>query len=69
MRMTQETRRAARNKNMGRRLMTNHHCETCGLFVEDGSFRPPFWDDLINSLDKFSADFMIEQSAVSRKGS
>jgi len=41
--------------------MTTHHCETCGLFVEDGLFRPAFWNDLINSLNGFSDDFMVER--------
>jgi len=61
MRATQETRRGAGDKNMMLKFITTLHCETCGLFVEDGSFRPASWDALINSLDKFSADFMAER--------
>lgn len=58
MRETQTTR------EMDRDIIISYHCETCGLFVEDGSFRPASWDALINSLDKFSADFIAER----RKG-
>ena len=60
MRMTQETRRGAGNKNMDREFIVTYHCESCGLFVVDEALRPAPWNDLINSLDKFSADFMAE---------
>src|SRR5450759_25267 len=61
MRTTQESRRGAGNKNREREFIATHHCETCGLFVEDRSFRPASWDDLINSLGRFSTDFMAER--------
>ena len=36
-----------------------HHCEICGLFVENEAVRRPSWDGLINSLGKFSADSIV----------
>lgn len=55
MRETQTTR------EMNREIIIAHHCETCGLFVENETVRPPSWDELINSLNKFSVDFMTER--------
>lgn len=69
MRATRETGRGARCKKIDREFIGTYHCESCGLFVEDESFRTTLWDELISSPDKFSADFMTERSAVSRKRS
>ncbi len=59
MRATQETRKGA---GVDREITVTHHCETCGLFVKNETVRPPTWDDLMNSLDNFSADFMTERN-------
>jgi hypothetical protein len=58
MRATQETRKGA---VVDREITTTHHCEMCGLFVKNETVSPPAWDELINSLNKFSADFMTER--------
>ena len=58
MRATQVMRKGA---GRDRDLTITHHCETCGLFVENEAFRKASWDELINSLNKFSADFMTER--------
>ena len=58
MRATQETGKGA---GMDREIIVTHHCETCGLFVENESSRKASWDVLINSLNKFSSDFMTER--------
>lgn len=55
MRATQTTR------EMDWEITIAHHCEACGLFVGNETVRLPSWDELINSLDKFSADFMTER--------
>jgi len=47
---------------MDRDITITHHCETCGFFVESETARRPSWDDLINSLGKFSTDFMTERN-------
>jgi hypothetical protein len=46
---------------MDREIIIAHHCEACGLFVGNETVRPPSWDELIDSRDKFSADFMTER--------
>src|SRR3990172_1641357 len=58
MRATHETRKGA---GLDREIIVTHHCETCGLFVENESSRKASWDVLINSLKKFSTDFMTER--------
>lgn len=58
MRAKQETRKGA---GADREIIVTHQCETCGLFVENESSRKASWDVLINSLNKFSADFMAER--------
>jgi len=58
MRTTQETRKGA---GVDREIIVTHHGETCGLLVENETVRPPTWGELINSLNKFSADFMTER--------
>ena len=55
MRATQTTR------EMDRAIIIAHHCEACGLFVGNKTVQRPSWDELINSLDKFSDDFMAER--------
>jgi len=58
MRATQETGKGA---GVDREIIVTHHCETCGLFVENEASRKASWDVLINSLNKFSSDFMTER--------
>ena len=58
MRAMQTTRKSA---GMNRESIITHHCETCGFFVENETVRPLSWDELINSLGKFSAEFMTER--------
>jgi len=59
MRAIQTKRKGA---GMDRDITITHHCETCGFFVESETARRPSWDDLINSLGKFSTDFMTERN-------
>ncbi len=59
MRAIQTMRKGA---GMDKEIILTHHCEICGLFVENETVRRPSWDDLINSLGKFSADFMTERN-------
>jgi hypothetical protein len=61
MRATQGTRHGAGYMQFDWEFIMIYHCESCGLFVEDESFRTASWDELINSLDKFSADFIAER--------
>jgi len=59
MRAMQAKRKSA---GMDREIIITHHCETCGVFVENETVRPSSWDELVNSLDKFSAEFMAERN-------
>ncbi len=64
MRAKQEMRKGA---GMDRDIIVTHHCATCGLFVESNAFRKASWNELINSLNKFSADFMTERKQPKQK--
>ena len=59
MRAIETTRKSA---GMDREIIITHHCETCGSFVENETVRPPSWDELINNLVKFSAEFLAERN-------
>ncbi len=54
--------RTTKSAGMDREIIITHHCETCGFFVENETVRPSSWDELINSLDKFSAEFLVERN-------
>jgi hypothetical protein len=43
MRAAQETRKGA---GVDLEIIVTHHCETCGLFVENEYFRKASWDVL-----------------------
>jgi hypothetical protein len=64
MRATQETRKGA---GVDLEIIVTHHCDACGLFVENESFRKASWDVLINSLNKFSTDFVTEHKQPKRQ--